>query len=87
MKQYKLIRHAMVLFILLGSVSCYNGVGAGVSIDVESITPKLIDSELVYSTKFVCGTIPDSITNPPFGSSDQPLVPGTYLTAINIHNI
>ena len=86
MKKYKLISHAIIFFILLGGVSCYNGEGTGVSIDVENITPKLIDSILVYSAKFVCGTIPDSITVSPLESSGQPLAPGTYFTAINIHN-
>ncbi len=86
MKKSKLISQAIMLFILLGGVSCFHGVGAGVSIDVENITPKLIDEGLVYSAKFVCGTISDSITVSPLESSGQPLAPGTYFTAINIHN-
>ncbi|MFC1513835.1 hypothetical protein ACFL5P_02385 [candidate division KSB1 bacterium] len=77
----------MALFFMLGSIGCYEGVGVGISIDVENITPQLIDDSLyVYSAKIVCGTISDSLANSNLQFSGQPLVSGTYLTAINIHN-
>jgi hypothetical protein len=94
------MRTVLVVFFAalfaLGSGGCspklthINGVGVGVSIDVESIAPKYIiipgsPSEFVYAIKFLCGTIQHGV-NPQFPASDQPLVPGTYLTAINIFN-
>jgi hypothetical protein len=68
----------------------------GVSLDVEPITPKRIalgqephsiqdTLRLVYSAKFLCGTIKHG-ANPQLPAGNEPLVPGTYMTAINIHN-
>jgi hypothetical protein len=59
--------------------------GVGASLDVETITPKRIFLRSVYSVKFLCGTIPEG-ASPEVPAPGFPLVPGTYLTAINIHN-
>lgn len=76
------------------------GVGVGVSLDVETIVPKRIGGPgastlrgtfttavaptvvLSYSAKFLCGSIPPA-GHPELGF---PLAPGTYMTAINLHN-
>jgi hypothetical protein len=53
---------------------------------VETISPTRIQEQrFVYSAKFLCGTIAHS-ANPQLPPKGQPLVPGTYLTAVNIHN-
>lgn len=56
------------------------GLGVGASIDVEHITP-LIDKrgDRGWPVKFLCGTIPSGRT--------AEVVPGTYMTAINILNL
>lgn len=60
--------------------------GVGVSLDVETVTPKKIAGQFVYSAKFVCGRIPHSVFDPQEPPLEFPLVPGTYRTAININN-
>lgn len=60
--------------------------GVGVSLEVETIEPKLIDKQYVYSAKFLCGKIPHNLLDPQEPARGFPLVPGTYRTAINIHN-
>ncbi len=73
------------------------GLGVGVSIDVESIAPLRTGfvrffgfGQLVYSVKFLCGTILPDLTPNQFPSPEPAnqylLVPGAYLTAVNIHN-
>ena len=52
------------------------------SLEVVPIVPNQIGGEFVYSAKFLCGTIQRS----PAGAAGGPLLPGTYETAINIHN-
>lgn len=67
--------------------------GVGVSVDVETIEPIAADEGLervIYSAKFVCGTIRGNPRNPQFPAQftnqRHLLVPGTYLSAINIFN-
>ncbi len=61
------------------------GVGAG--LDIETVEPKRIQGlGLVYSAKFLCGTIPHLPTNPQEPAAGFPLAPGSYRTAVNIHN-
>jgi len=90
---------ALILLIALMVSVAFGGEavaqGVGVSLDVETITPQRIVPRgvaatvaprpvQVFSAKFLCGTInPAAATFPQLG---EPLVPGTYLTAINIHN-
>ena len=90
---------ALILLIALAVAVAFGGEvlaqGVGVSLDVETITPQRIVPRgvpstvpprpvQVFSAKFLCGTInPITATFPQLGA---PLVPGTYLTAINIHN-
>ncbi len=60
--------------------------GVGVHLDVDTIVGKGIrGAGRVYSAKFLCGTIPHD-TNPQVPPVGSPFVPGTYLTAVNIHN-
>lgn len=60
------------------------GVGTGVSLDVENISPKNIRGLLVFSVKFICGEIDPTTPNSP--EQGTPLAPGSYRTAVNIHN-
>ena len=60
--------------------------GVGVSLDVETVEPKTIDGQFVYSAKFLCGRIPHSLLDPQEPPLEFPLVPGTYRTAINVNN-
>ena len=76
------------------------GVGVGVSVDVESIVPKRIvprfrsgnepppPRRLVYAVKFLCGTLLPEAGSGQFPDTTQShlLVPGTYMTAVNLHN-
>lgn len=81
---------AAVMVCAFGSEAAAQGVGA--SLDVETISPKKIaplagPAHLVYSVKFLCGTIQSDADVPQFPETGAPLlVPGTYLTVINIHN-
>jgi hypothetical protein len=59
------------------------GVGTGVSIDVEIVTPRKIGGNSVFSVKFLCGEILPENESLAEGS---PLAPGSYRTDINIHN-
>ena len=87
-------------FLASGAAPEGSAVGVGSSLDVVPVTPKRIvgagkvgskddpdhNITLVHSAKFLCGTIPHG-TDPQLPLDDaSPLVPGTYLTAINIHN-
>ena len=60
--------------------------GVGMSLNVETVQPKSIGGQFVYSVKFLCGTIPHGSPNPEAPPSGYPLSPGTYRTAININN-
>jgi hypothetical protein len=59
------------------------GVGHSVEVDTieaRTLPPAVPPEDLLdtYPTKFVCGSLS--------GTSEDPLVPGLYLTAINVHN-
>jgi hypothetical protein len=60
--------------------------GVGASLEIETITPKSIGGQFVYAVKFLCGTIPHNPADPQEALPGFPLAPGTYRTAINIHN-
>jgi hypothetical protein len=79
----------LIIIISVVALSAFVGEaraqGVGASLDVETITPKRILFRWVYSVKFLCGTIPSG-TPPESPALGLPLSPGTYLTAINIHN-
>ncbi len=66
------------------------GVGTGVSVDVESIPAIGEGRSRVHTSKFLCGTIPPykrfPIFDPQFPDPPERLVPGTYLTEIEIIN-
>ena len=65
------------------------GVGVGVSLDVVSITSvKRADGSAVYLAKVLCGTVEHdpSIPQIPASSDPETLVPGTYLSKVNILN-
>jgi len=79
---------ALVLGGTAGKVAA-QGPGVGVSLTVTPVTPKPADSTggiLAYSAKFLCGTVPHDPANPQSPPPGFDLVPGTYLTSINIHN-
>jgi len=59
------------------------GVGTGASIDVEIVTPKQLGPNWGFSAKFLCGEIP---ALDEYLAEGSPLAPGSYRTAINIHN-
>lgn len=55
---------------------------------METVSPKVVAGQFVYSVKFLCGRIPGGGTN---GLAESPaagfpLSPAFYTTAINIHN-
>jgi hypothetical protein len=65
--------------------------GVGVSLDVETIFHKTIRADTtrstVFSAKFLCGRIRDRGENESRADdSATSLAPGTYFTAINVHN-
>ena len=63
------------------------GVGVGASLQVVPISHKTISFRGgVFSAKFLCGTIPPLIPGSELPLGTDLLVPGTYLTAINIYN-
>jgi len=63
------------------------GVGVGASLQVVPISHKTISFRGgVFSAKFLCGEIPHDPANPQNPIAGELLVPGTYLTAINIYN-
>jgi len=77
---------AMAVVVAFGSEVLAQG--TGVSLAVQTVTPNSrtilnLAGPWVYSAKFLCGTIFPSAVSSELG---DPLVPGTYLTAINIHN-
>jgi hypothetical protein len=86
----------LILFIAVAVVAAFGSEalaqGVGASLDVQAISPQSlvgVPSTEVFSAKFLCGTITPvlsasgAVISPQLGN---PLVPGTYLTAINIHN-
>lgn len=78
---------AFVLFVFASEVIAQDGIGVGVSLDVEKIDGQRVPRVgQVFSAKFLCGTIDrgDAPQAPP--AVARFLTPGTYLTAVNIHN-
>ena len=81
-----------VVLVLAGASSkviAQGPTGVGVSLTVTSVTPKPADPAgglLAYSAKFLCGTVPHDPSNPQAPPPGFNLVPGTYLTSINVHN-
>ncbi len=76
-----------IVFVTLVSAVSAQGAGVGVSLDIDVIVGKRIQGAgRVYSAKFLCGTIPHDLSNPQLPPVGSPLVPGTYLTGVNIHN-
>ena len=78
------------MIIALSDTASAQSRGAAGSVDVENIAPQLVDGPRphVYAVKMLCGTIPP-ITNFkqfPAPNADELLVPGTYLSMINILN-
>jgi hypothetical protein len=91
----------LTVMVAFGTEALAQGVGASLDVQTissQKIVPRGAPSTAVpvpvqvFSAKFLCGTIkPTTITSaagdvttlPQLGN---PLVPGTYLTAINIHN-
>ena len=76
-----------------------DGIGVGASLDVERIPRSPVEGLHTYAAKFACGTIPaDSVRRDfpsvqgrqalvaTYGAFAEVLVPGVYLTAINIRN-
>ncbi len=66
------------------------GAAAG-NVDVENITPQLLaegDRPYVYAVKMLCGTIPaiNKFRQFPAPNADELLVPGTYLSMLNVMN-
>jgi hypothetical protein len=79
-------KHALVglvgLAISVGDAAA-QGVGSG--LDVERISPRVENNHRIWPVKFLCGTIAADPANPERPASPgDPLVPGTYLTAINV---
>ncbi len=75
------------------------GIGVGASLDVERIPRSPVKDPYTYAAKFACGTIPADPARRDFpsvqgrqalpgtyGAYAEVLVPGVYLTAINIRN-
>lgn len=66
------------------------GIGVGGNVDVETVSAIRVPEGLAYSAKFLCGTIQPMQGSPqlPDASHDTAavLVPGTYLTSVNVQN-
>jgi hypothetical protein len=76
----------------LVALAACEGLGVGGSVDVETVPAVPIhDGEAYsYSAKFLCGTIAAEPGSPEFPDASRDtnavLVPGTYLTSINVYN-
>lgn len=73
---------AVALAVAAGDAAA-QGVGSG--LDIERIAPRVENGHRIWPVKFLCGTIAPNPADPerPAAATD-PLVPGTYLSAINI---
>src|SRR3990172_550229 len=77
----------MVFFAFRSEAQILGGVGVGASLEVVPISHRTISFRGgVFSAKFLCGEIPHDQANPQNPIAGELLVPGTYLTAINIYN-
>lgn len=76
--------------VVLVALTACKGVGVGGSTAVETVPFVNADGEFVYSAKYLCGTIysVDDSTRLPDRIRDTAavLVPGLYLTSVNIQN-
>lgn len=93
MEAYRFVAKLVVLSALLLPAPAWGQTptGVGVGLEVQSINVKEIRVSgaltlAVFSAKFLCGTIPPAAGDPQFPSGSDLLVPGTYLTAVNLHN-
>ena len=76
----------LMVFFAFRSEAQFGGVGVGASLQVVPISHRTISFRGgVFAAKFLCGTIAPGGT-PQVPPPGFPLVPGTYLTAINIYN-
>lgn len=66
------------------------GIGVGGSVDVEAVPVTRVPDGYAYSAKFLCGTIQAVKGFPQFADTSRDtaavLVPGTYLTSVNVQN-
>jgi len=77
----------LMVFFTLRSEAQFGGVGVGASLQVVPISHRTISFRGgVFSAKFLCGRILPAPLNPQDPGGTELLVPGTYLTAINIYN-
>jgi hypothetical protein len=83
------LRSIYFVAALIGMAAC-RGVGVGGSVDVETVPAMRVSGEFAYSAKFLCGTIKPTQGSPQFPDASRDtaaiLVPGTYLTSINVLN-
>ena len=80
---------ALVLASAASKAIAQSPTGVGVSLTVTTVTPKPADPAgglLAYSAKFLCGTVPHDPANPQAPPPPFDMVPGTYLTSVNVHN-
>ena len=83
MRAFRFTIAVAALSSFAGTAAAQSGAGVGVSLDVERIVAIRAKKNLVYSAKFLCGEIAASGPSLELG---QPLAPGSYRTAVNIHN-
>ena len=76
--------------LLLVALAACEGLGVGGSVDVETVPFVRVSDGFAYSAKFLCGTIQAAPGSPEFPDASRDtaavLVPGTYLTSVNVHN-
>ena len=86
---FRTVAVALVLASAASKTVAQAPTGVGVSLTVTTITPKPADptgGRLAYSAKFLCGTVPHDPANPQAPPPPFDMVPGTYLTSVNVHN-
>lgn len=86
---FRAIAVALVLISAASKAVAQAPTGVGVSLTVTTVTPKPADpagGQLAYSAKFLCGTVPHDPANPQAPPLPFNMVPGTYLTSVNVHN-
>ena len=89
---FRLVSTATIAGILLAAFPAAAQEGTGGSIDVEEIAGNRTGTSFTYIAKFLCGTIPvEGVATAverqlPAASGTFSLVPGTYLSGINVLN-
>lgn len=53
---------------------------AGLGYDIEYVKPKIVEGRAIFSVKFLCGPLIQTVAFSPF-------VPALYLSAVNVHNL